>query len=127
MDVKDTKCSVDVKDTKCSVDERAFHLHDETCDTATKLSRTLQELTPRERALIRPHMVIDAIVETASGKRLELLEKLLLDTGSLDGNYIGRKFLSLHPDLSRDRQPYDGIVYMADNKSHARIKEKVLL
>ena len=143
MDIKHTskvdqptsiRPAVDVKHTSSNVSERAssqvhscFHLHDDTDNATAKLSKTLYELTPRERALIRPYMVIDTIVEDSKGKRLEFFEKLLLDTGSLDGNYIGRKLLRAHPDLTRERQKYEGIVYMADNKSHAHIKEKVLL
>ena len=125
---------MDVKHTSSSVDERAypqvhscFHLHDYTYDTTAKLSKTLYELTPRERALIRPYMVIGTRIETTTGKRVEFFDKLLLDTGSLDGNYIGRKILHTHPELTRKRQSYRGVVYMADNKSHSHIKEKVLL
>ena len=96
-------------------------------ESSEQLWNTLHDIGPRTRALIRPYMVIDAICTANDGEKLIFPGKLLLDTGSLDGSYVGRGIVDKHPQMVRNTREYTGVVYMADSKSHVKITRKVLL
>ena len=85
------------------------------------------DLDPRTRALIRPYMTIDSILTQTDGSQIHLYNDLLLDSGSLDGSYIGAATLQQYPKVIMDRQATTTKVYMADKKTHLPLSSRVLL
>ena len=90
-------------------------------------TNTLMDLDPRTRALIRPYMTIDSILTQTDGSQIHLYNDLLLDSGSLDGSYIGAATLQQYPKVIMDRQATTTKVYMADRKTHLPLSSRVLL
>ena len=103
---------------------RCCHTHGNAED---ELRNTLSDISPRTRALLRPYMCVDVTFNTRDGKQIHFYNDLLLDTGSLDGSYIGSGVLRDNPTIIRGEKEYQGTVYMADSKSRLKITRKVLL
>ena len=103
---------------------RCCHTHGNAED---ELRNTLSDISPRTRALLRPYMCVDVTFKTRDGKQIHFYNDLLLDTGSLDGSYIGSGVLRNNPTIIRGEKEYQGTVYMADSKSRVKITRKVLL
>ena len=132
MDVKHTKT------TEASVNDAIFvsslfEAH-EVCfqvrceDTAfIGQPNTLADLDPKTRALIRPYMTIDVLLRGMNGTSTLLKKGLLLDSGSLDGSYVGSGVLKDNRDIVLKEKACNGTVYMADDKSRVAISRKVLL
>ena len=89
--------------------ETCFHIREE---EATCQPNALIELDARTRALISPYMMIDTFVKEKNGATVQLNKSLLLDSGSLDGSYIGAGTLRDYPNIIRQERETNTTVYM---------------
>ena len=87
----------------------------------------LADLDARMRALIRPYMTIDATLTQTDESTVQLHNSLLLDSGSLDGSYIGAGTLRDYPNIIQQERETNTTVYMADKKTRLPISTKVYL
>ena len=138
MDVKYTSAGDnDVRHPLVTDRNRSAHVQSafeltETClhikeEETTCQPNALVELDARTRALIRPYMTIDTFVKEKNGATILLDRSLLLDSGSLDGSYIGAGTLREYPNIIRQERETNTTVYMADKQTRLPISKKVYL
>ena len=127
MDVKHTTAGVNDVGYTLATDRNRFadihstfeiqdlcsHIEEEDVPQANALA----DLDARTRALIRPYMTIDATLTQTDESTVQLHNSLLLDSGSLDGSYIGAGTLRDYPNIIRQEQKTNRTVYMADKKT----------